>query len=135
MKFNSNLQILSLNSNRIGSEGSFNLSKGIANAINLKSLYLGLNSIECNSIEDLGLKYISNALKRNASIELIDLSSNFITQEGTNYLSEALHDTKSLFELLLCKIKKAHNLFGDNGLVSLKLIENHSLKSVYLSLE
>ena len=65
-----------------------------------------VNLLESNKIGNVGVKYLSYALKHNIYLQKIDLSSNEITEEGAEYISEALKCNKTLKNLEIGYFKK-----------------------------
>jgi len=123
LKCNTTLTRLNLGDNDIGAEGAKMISDALKCNTTLTELYLWDNSIGAcgahaicepliyntmnelhlngNNIGDEGAKMISDALKRNTALTLLDLSDNNIGDEGARMISDALKCNTTLTELNL----------------------------------
>ncbi len=109
------------------------------NFTKLKRLNLSLNLIG-----DLGLQYISEALKGNNILKHLDLRNNYYTNNGTVFLSNSLNKNLTLEEFICSepflhdasiKDKLSRNRFINNTLEDLcmKAIKKHKHKDTIIS--
>ena len=146
---------LSLESNKITSQGAFILANALNNNTTLESLRLFNNHLSdsgvkylsevlstnnstlktlglgSNDITDNGIKYLAQMLEINQSLTLLGLVSNEITDRGVRLLTDVLsHRNRTLQVLHLSK----HQLITDgsvNVLIDM-FRRNHSLKQLWI---
>jgi len=97
-------------------------------------------SAGCNSIGDIGVKYLSEALAVNQTLQNLSLVSNNIGPEGANYLGQALAVNHSLLQISLGYalstriLGQVGNNIGDQGAIVLAkhLVSNKILQVLVL---
>lgn len=110
---NTSLQTLSLASNRIGCEGAAALADALSTSA-LQTLELGCESStfvlgeEPNHIGDRGAKAIAQALLRNSTLRILNLSRNAVTEVGIRDLLRSLDENTTL-----CDVRHSVSLCQD----------------------
>eukprot|EP01100_Stratorugosa_tubuloviscum_P001307 TRINITY_DN128_c1_g3_i1.p1 TRINITY_DN128_c1_g3~~TRINITY_DN128_c1_g3_i1.p1 ORF type:complete len:922 (-),score=520.52 TRINITY_DN128_c1_g3_i1:182-2947(-) len=119
------IKTLSLNNNKIASEGALLLAQGIKTNNSLTEL-----NLENNLIDDRGVIEIASAIAAKPAITMLNLSGNKIATEGVKALVESLSGTRTLPDLLL-----ARNSIDDEAASSLATIftSNPTITNVNLS--
>eukprot|EP00758_Cryptobia_borreli_P004549 Tbor_TRINITY_DN4449_c0_g1::TRINITY_DN4449_c0_g1_i1::g.7969::m.7969 len=85
------LKQLSVFGNRLGPSGMIELSEGLKRNNSLENVCLGNNMMT-----DTACKALSDALQKNLTIKVLDISSNGITSKGFSILAPAFSRLKSL---------------------------------------
>ena len=114
------------------------LSKALKNNTYVKKLCIkGSFNGNLSYISDLldqfdyfGIKYLSKYLKKNNSIEILDLSKNYISSLSMYYICDMLKENTSITKLIMdsCNIDREHISLLKNALVV-----NTTLKKINLS--
>ena len=102
------------------------LCEGIALNLSLKDLIL-----PGNSLGDVGIEALANAVTKHPHIQAMHLFSNKVSCRGAISLATLLKTNKSIQEVFLWD-----NLIGDKGVSALgdSLIGNHTLKVLFLDM-
>lgn len=120
----STIQVLSLGSNQIGSEGGKRLAAALADHPSIREIHLG-----DNRIGDVGAEAIADALASNESLQILSVYGNNIGDAGARSLAGSFKLNQSLRVLWLHE-----NKIGDDGAAEMveALKSNTSVKRIFL---
>lgn len=82
------LEVLVIGRNRLEDKGAMFITKLLSTVCSLKELVMPQNSI-CHE----GMAYLSEGIKFNPNIEVLNFNDNLITDRGAIYLADAFEDT------------------------------------------
>ena len=98
------LQKLNISSNNLGRKGAKAMATCLAKNTTLHELDMSWNNLgqmKTNEKDPVGIRVISNAMKKNKGLKVLNLSGNNMSNRGATFISEMLQENKTLVSLSL----------------------------------